>query len=42
MCLQRFVTLFMIEILPRVLNLDYKWPKLEFISEIRLFYCFER
>ncbi len=37
-----FVALFMIEILPRVLNMDCKWPKLAFCSEIHLFYSFER
>ncbi len=42
MFLQRFVALFMIEILPRVLNIDCKWPKLTFSSEIPLFYSFER
>ncbi len=38
MFLQRFVALFMIEILPWVLNMDCKWPKLAFCSEIPLFY----
>ncbi len=42
MFLQRFVALFMIEILPQVLNMDCKWPKLAFCSEIHLFYSFER
>ncbi len=32
----------MTEILPRVLNMDCKWPKLAFCSEIPLFYSFER
>ncbi len=32
----------MIEILPRVLNMDCKWPNLAFYSEIPLFYSFER
>ncbi len=39
---ERFVALFMIEILPRVLNMDCKWPKLAFCSGIPLFYYFER
>ncbi len=30
------------EILSRVLNMDCKWPKLAFCSEIPLFYSFER
>ncbi len=38
MFLQCFVTLFMIEILPRGLNMDCKGPKLAFCSEIPLFY----
>ncbi len=42
MFLQRFVALFVIEILPRVLNIDCKWPKLAFCLEIPLFYSFER
>ncbi len=42
MFLQRFVALFIIEILPRVINMDCKWPKLAFCSEISLFYSFER
>ncbi len=42
MFLQHFVALFMIEILPRVLNIDCKWTKLAFCSEIPLFYSFER
>ncbi len=42
MFLQCFDALFMIEILPRVLNMDRKWPKLAFCSEIPLFYSFER
>ncbi len=42
MFLQHFVTLYMIEISPRVLNIDDKWPKLAFCSEIPLFYSFER
>ncbi len=42
MFLQRFVALFMIEILPRVLNMYCTWPKLAFCSEIPLFYSFER
>ncbi len=33
-----FVALFMIEILPRVLNMDCKCPKLAFCSEIPLGY----
>ncbi len=41
MFLQHFVALFIIEILPRVLNMDCKWPKLAFCSEIPLFYSFE-
>ncbi len=41
MFLQRFVALFMIEIVPRVLNMDCKWPKLTFYSEIPLFYSFD-
>ncbi len=32
----------MIEILPRVLSMNCKWPKLAFCSEIPLFYSFER
>ncbi len=42
MFFQRFVTLFMIKILPRVLNMDCKWPELAFCSEIPVFYSFER
>ncbi len=42
MFLQRFVALFMIEILRRVLKMDCKRPKLAFCSEIPLFYSFER
>ncbi len=41
MFLQRFVALFMIEILSRLFNMDCKLPKLEFWSEIPLFYSFE-
>ncbi len=37
MFLQCFVALFLIEILLRVLNMDCKWPKLAFRSEIPLF-----
>ncbi len=41
MFLKRFVTRFIIEIFPRGLNMDCKWPKLAFCSEIPLFYSFE-
>ncbi len=37
MFLQRFVTLFMIEILPRVLNMNCKWPNLHFAQK---YLCF--
>ncbi len=42
MFLQRFVALFMIEILPRVLNMDRKWPKVAFCSEILCFILLRR